>query len=82
MSKSNLATEVETGLSETQNQRDVRVEELWVKLDPNRTGELDFRGLQRGFKKLDHRESSYTVGRFVTDQRRLLIPSYSHEECR
>jgi solute carrier family 25 phosphate transporter 23/24/25/41 len=56
MSVSKLVKEVETGLGETQNQRDVRVEELWKKLDPNRFGELDLKGLQQGFKKIDHRE--------------------------
>lgn len=45
------------GLEESQNQRDARVEELWRKLDPQNKGELDLRGLQRGLKRIDHRES-------------------------
>jgi hypothetical protein len=31
------------------------VEELWLKLDPQGTGELDFKGLQRGLARIDHR---------------------------
>lgn len=61
MSVSKLAKQVEAGLQETQNQRDVRIEELWSKLDPSRTGELDLKGLQRGFKKIDHRKMAYDV---------------------
>ncbi|KAK2025405.1 mitochondrial carrier [Colletotrichum zoysiae] len=39
---------------ESQNQRDKRVEDLWRKLDPNGSGHLDFKGLQKGLKKMDH----------------------------
>lgn len=55
MSPSKLVREVRHGLGESQNQRDARVEHLWDKLDPGRTGELDFKALQRGFRKIDHR---------------------------
>lgn len=55
MSPSKLLSEVERGFGESQNQRDARVEQLWTKLDPGRTGELDLKGLQRGLKKIDHR---------------------------
>lgn len=69
MSVSNLAKQVEAGLHETQNQRDVRIEELWAKLDPSRTGELDLKGLQRGFKKIDHRKmtcnAAGSIGRML-----------------
>ena len=41
---------------ESQNQRDRRVEELWKKLDPQGTGELDLAGLQKGLRRIDHRE--------------------------
>lgn len=43
-------------MEESQNQRDKRVEELWRKLDPTGTGELDFKGLQKGLKRIDHRK--------------------------
>lgn len=49
---------LELGMEESQNQRDKRVEELWRKLDPHATGELDLKGLQTGLKKMDHRELS------------------------
>jgi Ca2+-binding EF-hand superfamily protein len=39
-----------------QRQRDQRVEELWRKLDPAGHGELDFKGLKRGLRRIDHRE--------------------------
>ena len=55
MSPSKLVAEVEHGLEESQNQRDARVEHLWAKLDPGKTGELDFKALQKGFRKIDHR---------------------------
>lgn len=55
MSSSKLLSEVERGFGESQNQRDARVEQLWSKLDSAKTGELDFKALQRGFRKIDHR---------------------------
>lgn len=56
MSVSKLVKEVENGFQESQNQRDARVEELWANLEPDRTGELDLKGLQKGLKRMDHRE--------------------------
>ena len=53
MSVSKLVSKVE---QESQNQRDVRVEQLWTKLDPSEHGELDLKGLRRGLKRIDHRE--------------------------
>ncbi|KAK7735249.1 hypothetical protein SLS53_007639 [Cytospora paraplurivora] len=41
-------------LRESQNQRDKRVEGLWKQLDPQGTGELDVKGLQKGLHKIDH----------------------------
>lgn len=41
---------------ESQNQRDRRVEELWRKLDPQGAGELDVKGLQKGLRRIDHRQ--------------------------
>jgi solute carrier family 25 phosphate transporter 23/24/25/41 len=51
-----LVRNVEHGFDESQNQRDARVEELWVSLEPERTGELDLKGLKKGLRKIDHRE--------------------------
>lgn len=54
------ATEVEKGLREPQNQNQNpdhdRVEGLWAQLGPCANGELDLKGLQKGFRKIDHRE--------------------------
>ncbi|KAH7311645.1 mitochondrial carrier domain-containing protein [Stachybotrys elegans] len=55
MRVSKLAIEVEHTLEESQNQRDARVEQLWTRLAPaDSSGELDLKGLQKGFRKLDH----------------------------
>lgn len=43
-------------MGESQNQRDNRVEDLWRKLDPQGTGELDLKGLQKGLRRIDHRQ--------------------------
>lgn len=55
MSITEVVNEFEMDMEESQNQRDKRVEELWRKLDPQATGELDLRGLQKGLRKIDHR---------------------------
>ena len=55
MSPSKLVSEVEHDLEESQNQRDARVELLWSKLNPGNSGELDYKALQKGFRKIDHR---------------------------
>ncbi|KAF5024997.1 hypothetical protein F66182_2948 [Fusarium sp. NRRL 66182] len=54
MSVSDLVEEVEEGLRESQNSRDARVEELWMSLEPDRTGELDLKGLRKGLRRIDH----------------------------
>jgi solute carrier family 25 phosphate transporter 23/24/25/41 len=41
-------------LPETQNSRDARIERLWRKLDPQKTGELDLNGLKKGLIRIDH----------------------------
>ena len=51
-------SELELELEESQNARDKRVEELWKKLDPQGKKELDFKGLQKGLRKLQHRTLS------------------------
>ncbi len=50
-----VVSELEADMAESQNQRDARVEALWKKLDPQGKGELDLKGLQRGLKRIDHR---------------------------
>ncbi|KAL2018521.1 hypothetical protein VTK56DRAFT_733 [Thermocarpiscus australiensis] len=54
MKISNVVAELEVEMEEPQNQRDKRVEELWRKLDPAGHGELDFKGLKRGLRRIDH----------------------------
>ncbi|KAI1366322.1 mitochondrial carrier domain-containing protein [Xylaria arbuscula] len=49
-----LVTELKMEMKESQNERDARVEQLWKKLDYQGKGELDWKGLQRGLKKMDH----------------------------
>ncbi|KAG4032676.1 hypothetical protein MFRU_006g01440 [Monilinia fructicola] len=41
-------------VSETQNARDDRVEQLWRKLDTNKKGEIDLQELQKGLRRIDH----------------------------
>ncbi|RYP28305.1 hypothetical protein DL767_007265 [Monosporascus sp. MG133] len=50
----NVVTEYKMELTESQNQRDARVEQLWKKLDVHQKGELDWKGLQKGLHKIDH----------------------------
>ncbi|OAA57945.1 calcium dependent mitochondrial carrier protein [Niveomyces insectorum RCEF 264] len=40
--------------SESQNQRDKRVEDLWRRLDPQGDRELDLKGLKKGLRRIDH----------------------------
>lgn len=61
MSVSKLVKEVEHGFEESQNQRDARVEELWANLEPDRTGVLDLKGLQKGLRRIDHRERARRI---------------------
>lgn len=51
-----VVSELELEMEESQNERDKRVEELWRKLDPQATGELDLKGLKKGLRKIDHRQ--------------------------
>lgn len=54
MKITDVIKELELEMEESQNQRDERVEELWRKLDPQGHGELDFKGLQKGLRRIDH----------------------------
>lgn len=58
MKRPDLVTELEMEMAESQNERDARVEQLWKKLDYQGKGELDWKGLQRGLRKIDHRQYS------------------------
>ncbi|KAI0483978.1 mitochondrial carrier [Xylariaceae sp. FL0804] len=49
-----VVTELELEMEESQNQRDARVEHLWKRLDFQSQGKLDWKGLQRGLKRIDH----------------------------
>lgn len=65
MAITNVVQQFEMNMEESQNQRDKRVEELWKKLDPQGTGELDLKGLQKGLRKIDHRalDTKTSIGR-------------------
>ncbi|KAI0192731.1 calcium dependent mitochondrial carrier protein [Xylaria flabelliformis] len=54
MRPSDVVTELEREMAESQNERDARIEKLWRQLDYQGKGELDWKGLQRGLKKIDH----------------------------
>ncbi|KAE9380458.1 mitochondrial carrier [Stipitochalara longipes BDJ] len=41
-------------LPESADARDLRIEHLWKKLDPQNKGELDFNGLKKGLIRIDH----------------------------
>lgn len=56
MKVTELVSEVELQMEESQNQRDKRVEELWRKLDPQGRRELDFKALKKGLARIDHRQ--------------------------
>jgi len=47
-------------LPESPDARDLRIEHLWKKLDPQNKGELDFNGLKKGLIRIDHRKSSHS----------------------
>lgn len=78
MRVSELATDVEHGLGESQNQRDARVEELWTSLEPDKTGELDLKGLKKGLWRIDHREGKKNS---LLCGRGMLTGHCSYEEC-
>jgi solute carrier family 25 phosphate transporter 23/24/25/41 len=50
-------TELDMEVHESQNERDKRVEDLWKQLDVHAAGYLDLKGLQKGLRRIDHRES-------------------------
>lgn len=41
---------------ETEEHREARIAELWKTLDTGGKGEIDFNGLRKGLRKMDHRE--------------------------
>jgi solute carrier family 25 phosphate transporter 23/24/25/41 len=41
---------------ESQHERDQRINKLWETLDARREGQIDFKGLKKGLRKIDHRE--------------------------
>jgi len=42
---------------ESWEHRERRIAELWKTLDASGRGELDFNGLRKGLKKMDHRKA-------------------------
>jgi solute carrier family 25 phosphate transporter 23/24/25/41 len=42
-------------IPESQNSREIRIEQLWSKLDPQKKGEIDLNGLRKGLQAIDHR---------------------------
>jgi solute carrier family 25 phosphate transporter 23/24/25/41 len=44
--------------SESQDDREKRLQKLWKKLDTRDEGQLDLAGLKKGLKKMDHREQT------------------------
>ncbi len=81
MTLSDAVSELGMQMEESQNERDKRVEELWKKLDPTGQGELDFKGLQKGLRRIDHREIPPEPPR-VGDILLTHNPGRSSEECR
>lgn len=43
-----------------------RIAQMWEILDTRREGEIDFKGLKKGFTKMDHRECSFCIVWFRT----------------
>ena len=80
MKANNLVAELEREMHESQNQRDARIEALWRKLDPHKTGELDVKGLQGGLKRIDHREPRNPRTADLGTIAYCWVPSY--EKCR
>ncbi|EHK97704.1 putative calcium-binding mitochondrial carrier SAL1-1 [Glarea lozoyensis 74030] len=45
-------------IPESQNSRDLRIEKLWSKLDPQKKGEIDVNGLRKGLHAIDHQATA------------------------
>ncbi|TLD05763.1 uncharacterized protein PgNI_08170 [Pyricularia grisea] len=54
MKITDVVSELEASMAESQNARDKRMEELWRELDPKGAGELDLKELKRGLRRIDH----------------------------
>ncbi|KAI1430893.1 mitochondrial carrier [Xylaria sp. CBS 124048] len=54
MNISDVVTKLGMEVTESQDERDARVKKLWEKLDYQGRGELDWKALQRGLRKIDH----------------------------
>jgi len=61
MSTLDVAPEAVANMDESQNERDKRVEDLWMRLDPAGHKELDFKGLQKGLRRIDHRKTLWEL---------------------
>lgn len=60
-----MAAELRKELRESQNQRDKRIEDLWGTLNQSKSAAMDLKGLQRGLRRIDHRESPDPTLRFA-----------------
>lgn len=43
-------------IEESRDEREKRIKTLWENLDTRKEGDLDFKGFQKGLKKIDHRK--------------------------
>ena len=41
---------------EPKGERDERIGRIWSALDTHKEGQIDFNGLKKGLKRIDHRE--------------------------
>jgi hypothetical protein len=68
MRPSTQVSDAQHGFEESPHRpRNVQTELLWARLDPSRSGELDYKALQKGFRKIDHRESYQLLSPFSRD---------------
>ena len=54
---------------ETKKDREERISKLWKNLDTANKGELDFNGLRKGLRKIDHRQCRATRPHMTIDRR-------------
>jgi hypothetical protein len=82
MRPSTQVSDAQHGLEESPHRlRNVQTELLWAKLDPSRTGELDYKALQNGFRKIDHRESNELLPPFSRDCHAYMRDNMSELSC-
>lgn len=65
---------------ESRNERDQRVVKIWEALDTRREGQIDFNGLKKGLKKIDHREHSPCSDRVPMPQSADYVPALKNAD--